>query len=592
MKHSHCARLFLCAATASIWASAANVNLAEANEATGETPEKPNIILIMPDDQGYGDLGVTGNPIVETPNIDALARRSASMTTFYVSPVCSPTRACLMTGRYNYRTGVVDTFKGRSMMQPEEITIAEVLKDAGYTTGIFGKWHLGDCYPMRPQDQGFDEALVHLGGGLAQPSEPIENRRRYTDPILFHNGTKIAAKGYCTDVYFEAASQFIDHAHSAGKPFFVYLPPNAPHGPFHDVPKELYDKYRQKDLSPVLLGNTRDADVVARVFAMIENIDRNIGQLITQLEANGLIQNTIVVFMVDNGPNTARFVGPFRGKKTEVHEGGIRSPFYAQWPARLKPGTTSDRVAAHIDVMPTLLDAAGVPLPSGLKLDGRSLLPLLEGRDVDWPDRTIFIQSHRGNIPVLYHHFAVRNQRWKLVRPTGFGREAPSETVPFELYDMTVDPKEQDNLAATKPVILETLKRAYAAQFSDVSTTRPDNFAPPRIIVGSNHEIRTVLTQQDWRVKDNTGWGRNGEWHLRFEGEHRYDIELLWPDAIDPAQIEVNIGNVQETLEVKSATRSALLRNVQIPEGDAELAARITQKGTALQPYQVVLIQK
>ncbi|HCK71663.1 MAG TPA: arylsulfatase, partial [Planctomycetaceae bacterium] len=184
--------------------------------------DRPNVILIITDDQGYGDFGATGNDIIETPNLDELASRSASMSTFYVSPVCSPTRACLMTGRYNYRTRCIDTFVGRSMMEPNEITIAEVLAANGYRNGLFGKWHLGDCYPMRPQDQGFHEVLMHKGGGLGQPSDPRENNRRYTDPILFHNGEQVNTKGYCTDVYFDAALSSIETEVSNGNSFFTY----------------------------------------------------------------------------------------------------------------------------------------------------------------------------------------------------------------------------------------------------------------------------------------------------------------------------------------------------------------------------------
>ncbi|MCB0855753.1 MAG: sulfatase-like hydrolase/transferase, partial [Bacteroidetes bacterium] len=208
----------------------------------------PNIILVITDDQGIGDLSIHGNPVIHTPNIDSMAARSASLTRFYVSPVCAPTRASIMTGRYNYRTRVVDTWIGRAMMDTEEVTVAELLKDAGYQTGIFGKWHLGDCYPMRPIDQGFDESLVIKGGGLAQPSEPYANNRQYTDPILFQNGEEMQTKGYCTDVYFDAALNFITQSHQKQKPFFAYIPTNAPHGPFHDVPEELKEKYLNMDL--------------------------------------------------------------------------------------------------------------------------------------------------------------------------------------------------------------------------------------------------------------------------------------------------------------------------------------------------------
>ncbi len=390
----------------------------------------PNIVIILTDDQGYGDLGVTGNPVLRTPNIDALSRRAASMTTFYVSPVCAPTRASLMTGRYNYRTRVVDTYMGRAMMEPDEVTVAEVLQEAGYATGIFGKWHLGDCYPMRPMDQGFEMSLVHRGGGIGQPSDPPGGEGRYTNATLFRNGRRVETDGYCTDVYFDAAIQWIEDAHRDERRSFTYIATNAPHGPFHDVPQDLYDQYRVMNLDNDqfpqreghALPDTADTDRRARIFAMITNIDENVGRLVARLGALGILDNTLIIFMVDNGPNGRRYVAGFRGMKGGVYEGGIRSPFFAHWPARLAAGRTSDRIAAHIDVMPTILDACGVEPPDGVRLDGRSLLPLLEGRQVAWPDRTIVIQTHRGDVPVRYHHCATRSQRWKLVHSSGFGR--------------------------------------------------------------------------------------------------------------------------------------------------------------------------
>ncbi|MCG8601533.1 MAG: arylsulfatase, partial [Verrucomicrobiales bacterium] len=417
----------------------------------------------MPDDMGYGDTGATGNSIIRTPNLDRLASESAELTNFYVSPVCSPTRACLMTGRYNFRTRCIDTFKGRSMMDPDEVTIAEALKEGGYATGIFGKWHRGDNYPMRPQDQGFDESLIHRGGGLAQPSEPIENERRYTDPILFRNGEEVQAEGYCTDIYFDEAIEFMDQSKKAGKPFFVYLPPNAPHGPYHDVPEDLLKHYQSVDLAPILEGkeSEKHKDTVARVFAMVENIDQNMGKLDAYLKESGQFENTIVMFFTDNGPNSMRYVGPFRGMKSHVHEGGIHTMFWARWPERLKAGAESDRIAAHIDILPTLLDAAEVSVPEGLKLDGRSVLPLLSGAGENWEDRYLFIQSHRGNEPVKFNHFAMRNQEWKLLRNTGFGSEVEVKESPFELYHIAEDPGETNNLADEKPEQVEKMKQEY-----------------------------------------------------------------------------------------------------------------------------------
>lgn len=547
------------------------------------TDDRPNIVLIMTDDQGYGDLSSMGNPVLDTPHIDSLAREGASMDTFYVSPVCSPTRASLMTGRYNYRTRLVDTFKGRSMMEPEEFTIAEALKEAGYKTGIFGKWHLGDNYPMRATDQGFDESLIHMGGGLGQPSEPRENQRRYTHAILFHNNEPIQTYGYCTDVYFDGALDFIDASIEADRPFFTYIATNAPHSPYHDVPDALYQKYKNKDLSPILLGNENDADTVARVFAMVENIDQNVGKLLAHLDRRQIGDNTIVIFMVDNGPNTRRYVVNSRGKKNEVHDGGIRSPFYVRWPAQLKAGTRSDRIAAHIDVMPTLLEAADASLPYDHPFDGRSILPLLKGETADWPDRSLVLQIHRGNEPIPLHHIAVREQRWKLVHPTGFGNEHMPPDVPLELYDMENDPGETNNLFEARPAIAQRLVQTYERWFEDVSSTRPDNYAPPRIILGTRHETRTTLSTQDRRETPD-----GGEWLLRFEGNRPYDVEFLWKEPVSNLELELSIGHVRKTLVVDSATDTARIQRVRIPSGNASLSTRVLKGNQRDAPYHIV----
>ncbi len=483
--------------------------------AAPETPERPNVILIMTDDQGYGDLGVTGNPVIRTPNLDAMASRSARMTTFYVSPVCAPTRASLMTGRYNYRTRVIDTYVGRAMMEPEAVTIAEILRDAGYSTGIFGKWHLGDAFPLRAIDQGFQEALVHRGGGIGQPSDPPGGEGKYTDAILFHNGEPIQTVGYVTDVIFDRALNWIEQQHDRGDSFFAYIATNAPHGPFHDVPEDLLAEYSRMDLSAAAFPQDRghplpedtDTDRLARIFAMITNIDDNLGELFERLDSLGLTDNTIVVFLVDNGPWGRRYVAGMRGQKSDVYEGGVRSPFFIQWPARLAAGRASDRVAAHIDVLPTLLDAAGLELPEGIGIDGRSFLPLLTGKTTDWPDRSIVIQAHRGDLPQRFHNFMVRNQRWKLAHPSGFGRESFDGDPVFELYDMEADPLELEDVADQEPEIVEELTAAYDTWFDEVGSTRPDNYLPPRIRIGTPHESPTILTRQDWRHTKGRPWG-------------------------------------------------------------------------------------
>lgn len=536
--------------------------------------DKPNIIIVMPDDMGYGDLGVTGNPVIRTPNLDRFAGESAELTDFYVSPVCSPTRACLLTGRYNYRTRVVDTFKGRSMMDPNEVTLAEALKAGGYTTGIFGKWHLGDNHPLRAHDQGFDEALIHRGGGLAQPSEPIANQRRYTDPMLFHNGKEVQADGYCTDVYFGAALDFIVEAADSKKPFLAYIAPNAPHGPYHDVPEDLLNYYKSIDLDPILLGDTseRHRDTVARVFAMVENIDQNMGRLDAFLEKQGLKENTIVLFFTDNGPNTKRYVGPFREKKSDVHEGGIRTCFYARWPGQFPAGHQNDRIAAHIDMMPTLLDAAGVAAPGGVKFDGRSVLSLLKGESTNWRARNLFIQTHRGDRPVAEHHVAIRSQEWKLVHPTGFGREAMPADIPFELYKIADDPGEKNNLAKKHPEVVAELRRAYAAWLKDVSSTRPDNFDPPRIDIGDDSEPAVDLSIQDWRVPaDSQGWGTGGEWWVHVRDEGPYDIEVRFDKAPGERDLAVTVGSKEFSVNLSEGSSTASMKDVRLPKGETTI---------------------
>jgi arylsulfatase A-like enzyme len=523
-----------------------------------QTSRLPNVILMMTDDQGIGDFGVMGNDLIETPNIDAMAANSGSLTKFYVSPVCSPTRASLMTGRYNQRTRCIDTWLGRSMMDADEFTIAEALRGAGYRTGIFGKWHLGDCYPMRPQDQGFEDVLIHRGGGLAQPSEPLENNQRYTDPILFDEvGEAIQTKGFCTDVYFDAAMEFIErHSksqirtqsanstdqptnRSTDQPFFIYLPTNAPHGPYHDVPEDLREHYMTKDLTALMATRPKNPaqleksqDQLARIAAMITNEDQNVGRLIEFLTSKGLLENTLIIRMNDNGPNSMRYVGNRRGMKTNIHEGGIRSPMWMHWPAKVKAGTTHDGLTAHIDVMPTILEATGTE-PGPNALDGRSFLPLLtKAGNTEWPaDRQLVIQSHRGTAAVPYHHFMIRQGDWKLLHASGFGVENFEGEPQFELYNLKADPTEQTNVASENPEIFARLKKAYDTWYADVSSTRPDNYAPPRPIIGSEHENPTILTRQDWL---GTTWKEDsqGHWIVDVAKPVTADIQVILHPSI------------------------------------------------------------
>ena len=571
----------------------------------GAPPEDgrpPNIVLVITDDQGYGDFGFAGNPLIRTPHLNRMAAGAARVEPFYVSPVCAPTRASLMTGRYNYRTRAIDTYLGRAMMEPEEVTLAELLRAGGYATGLFGKWHLGDTYPMRPQDQGFEEVLAHRGGGIGQPSDPPGGEGKYTDPVLFHNGERAPMEGYVTDVVFEAAMDWLEKEHETGRPFFAYVATNAPHGPFHDVPHDDYAYYKGLDLegdaypqhAGLDLGEESDSDRLARIFAMITNIDDNVGRLFARLDTLGLTENTLVLFMLDNGPNSRRFVAGMRGMKGEVYEGGIRSPLLAHWPARLRAGHVAGEVAAHIDVFPTLLDAAGLDVPDSLEIDGQSLLPLLEGEEASRPDRTIFIQAHRGNEPVRYHHFAARDRQWKLLHNSGFGNQNFEGEPAFELYDLEVDPLETRNVAAERPEVVEEMRARYDAWFDDVGATRPDNYAPPRIHVGTAHENPVVLTRQDWRYEgEEGGWERNAQGHWLLQAEAgRYDVRFRFDAEDAPGTARLDVGGAEREQELEPGAEAVTFTDVPLSPGDVRLDATLTHGDLTRGVHQVDVVRR
>jgi len=530
---------------------------------------RPNIVLIITDDQGYGDIGALGNTQLRTPNIDRLYRESVRMTQFYVSPVCAPTRASLMTGRYCYRTGVVDTYIGRAMMESSEVTIGELLRDAGYRTGIFGKWHLGDTYPLRAMDQGFQESLVHNGGGIGQPADPPHNS--YFDPVLRHNGVWIRAQGYTTDIYVDAAIDFIRE--NRNQPFFAYLATTAPHSPL-EIDESYVAPYRRMGLEE----NT------ARIYGMIENIDENVGRLMEALEEYGLVENTIFIFMTDNGPaGPPRYNAGLRGRKTSVWDGGTRVPFFVRWPARLAAGQDVDRIAAHIDILPTLLAACGVDVPEGLSIDGRNILPLLEGAAQEWPDRTLYLQIHRGNEPILYRNFAARNQRWKIVQPLQFGEGPIPENAPIYLFDMVQDPGESHNLAAEQPVILEEMKRGYENWFRDVSATR--GYHPVRILLGTPHENPVVLTPQDWRDADHYLPPAVGHYEVTVTEAAEYEFSLRFIPPEKPATVYLKIGDTETQMQVppkvnvRSAHYAWTTDPIFVPAGDTRVRAWVEEEG-------------
>ncbi len=484
LKHSvgQCTRLLAIAAFSLIATAFTFGQVAKAQPAS-----KPNIVLVITDDQGYGDLGFTGNPVIKTPHIDHLATESSQLTDYHVAPTCSPTRSALLTGHWTDRTGVWHTVNGRSMLRENEVTIGQLLKDHGYATGMFGKWHLGDNYPYRPEDRGFTEVYRHGGGGVGQTPDLWDNA--YFDGSYFHNGEVVPAKGFCTDVFFGQAQRFIREQAAAKKPFFAYIALNAPHGPLH-APQKYLDLYA--DQTPA----------IASFFGMITNIDDNVGATRALLGELGIAENTLFIFTTDNGTASGAnvFNAGMRGKKGSEYEGGHRVPLLAHWPAAgwTKPHV-SDTLTHAVDIVPTFLDIAGASTPAGLKFDGRSIRPLLDpAADASsWPhERMLVTDSQRVRDPIKWKQTAVMSGAWRLVN----GKE---------LYNIKTDPGQQQNTIADHPERAAKMRAFYDAWWAELEPT----FAQTtEIYLGHPDHPVVSLTGHDWIQKALPPWNQQ---HIR-----------------------------------------------------------------------------
>jgi arylsulfatase A-like enzyme len=415
---------------------------------------RPNIIFVLTDDQGYGDLSCHGNPILKTPNLDRLHDESVRFTDFHVSPTCSPTRSALLTGRHEFKNGVTHTILERERLTLKATTVAQVLKSAGYTTGIFGKWHLGDEPERWPDKRGFDEMFIHGCGGIGQTyagSCGDAPGNTYFDPTILHNGTFEKTKGYCTDVFFGQATRWIESVKGKDRPFFCYIPTNAPHAPLQVRPE---DEARYKD--KVKQPN------VAKFFGMIANIDDNVGRLLDKLKEWGLEKDTLVIFMNDNGGTAGVpiYNAGMRGQKVTPWLGGTRAASFWRWPTTLAPADC-DRLSAHIDFFPTLAEITGAKLSNDVKnqVEGRSLVSLLQNSKADWPDRTLF--THVGRWPKgakvddhKYDGCSVRTTRWHLV-------SAVKGKLKWELFDVNADPGEQTDIAEKHTDVIKKLDAEY-----------------------------------------------------------------------------------------------------------------------------------
>ena len=560
---------------------------------------KPNVVIVITDDQGYGDLSCHGNPVLKTPAIDKLHAESVRLTNYHVSPTCSPTRAAFLTGHWTNRTGVWHTIMGRSMIRENEVTMGQIFQDAGYATGMFGKWHLGDNYPYRPEDRGYTEVMRHGGGGVGQTPDLWDNA--YFDGSYFHNGKPTPVKGFCTDVWFDYAKRFIRTQKAAGKPFLAYVATNAPHGPMHS-PVEDSEPY------------TGEHNVnVANFFGMIANIDRNVGDLRAFLKAEGLEENTIFIFTTDNGTSSGDrvFNKGMRGKKGSEYDGGHRVPFFIHWP---KGGFDQphdvETLTAHVDVLPTLLDVCGLKSPANIKFDGMSIKSLLDESADTWPARMLITDSQRVKDPIKWRKSAVMSDRWRLIN----GKE---------LYDMDADPGQKKDVASGHPKVVEEMTEFYDAWWAEL---QPTFAADCPIYLGHPKENPARLTSHDWITSGSTPWnqsmvragqsGKNvtGFWYVTVWEAGEYDIALRrWPresgkairaelppgadvPGVKPyrARAGVGISAVEATISIadvvagKSVPSGAdeVVFRVKLPKGKSRLAARfIDQAGKEFGAY-------
>jgi arylsulfatase len=561
---------------------------------SAQSVNHPNVLLIITDDQGYGDLGINGNPHVKTHVIDNLSRESVRFNNFYVSPVSAPTRSSLLTGRYSLRTGVKDTYNGGAIMASEEITIAEMLKKSGYKTGVFGKWHLGDNYPTRPGDQGFDESVIHLSGGIGQVGDIttwFRGDSSYFDPVLWHNGKKESYKGYCSDIFAEQALSFIKKNKS--NPFFCYLAFNAPHTPLQ-VPDSYYQKYKNIDPSsgfedderPFSIMSEKEKEDARKVYAMVSNIDDNVGKLLKLLEKLKIAENTIVIFMTDNGPQQTRYVAGMRGLKGSVYQGGVRVPFYLRYPALFKKSKDVETTAAHIDVLPTLAELCNVEIDKSRKIDGISLLPAIKDKSAGYDERPLFFYWTRHS-PELYNNIALQKGALKLVGHADYN--APVEK--FELFNIKNDPYEQNNIILSDLSKANELKKELDNIFLELSTSE-NMINPPLIKVGTEHENPVILNRNDADGQRGI-WDQEevyGKWKVHITaGFYNINFKFIKPVPAN-GKLLVETGSfINQMINKTDNTDTIAMKNVYLPEMKCDLIPFYSVGSKRIFPFWVEL---
>lgn len=491
-------------------------SFAKASAAQAQAQEKLNVIFILTDDQGYGDLGCHGNPWIQTPNIDQLHSESVRFTDYHSGTTSAPTRSGIMTGHYGNTTGVWHTIQGRSILDLEETTLADAFKNTGYATAMFGKWHLGDNYPNRPQDRGFDQTFIHGGGGVGQTPDYWEND--YFDDTYLRNGVPEKTEGYCTDVWFSNAIDFIEQ--NKQNPFFCYISTNAPHSPYH-VADEFADPYKNNPNIPI-----------PSYYGMVTNLDMNVGILRNKLKDLGLDKNTVLIFMTDNGADgsisidqqgfiTKGYNAGMRGKKSQTYEGGHRVPLFISFPDN-KNGYDINDLTAYIDLMPTLVDMCNLKMPNKVKFDGVSLMPLIKGKKMT--SRYICLDTQREEYLEKYKSYCVMKDSWRLID----GKE---------LYDLTKDPEQRTNIAEKNPQLVKEMisqyelwwdrnkVRANDYQYIGIDTKKANVFT-----VHDAHTDGTLMPAWNQELVRSQTSSFEGYWMVNIPEDATYTIDLMrWP---------------------------------------------------------------
>ncbi|WP_319481328.1 arylsulfatase [uncultured Draconibacterium sp.] len=571
------------------------------------TNEKPNIIFIITDDQGMGDLGCTGNQYVKTPNIDKFYTDAVRFTNYHVGTTCAPTRSGIMSGRHCNRVNVYHTIAGRSILFEDEVILPQVLAQNGYVNAMYGKWHLGDNYPYRPEDRGFHEVVRHAAGGVGQGPDYWMND--YFDDTYWHNSVETKYEGYCTDIFFSQALDFIEE--NKDRPFFCYLSTNAPHSPYN-VPEEYYDMYHGKKEFEGL------DERLLRFYGMITNIDANFKKLEDKLDELELTDNTILIFTTDNGTSAgaSTYNAGLKGGKGSQYDGGHRVPLFIRWPnGKITGGKDIDKLAANYDLLPTFADLLGLDFNPVKPLDGKSLAPLMTKENPEWPNRILYIDTQREQNLIKYKKYSVMDDNWRLVDGD-------------QLYYVTKDIGQENNVIEQYPEVAARLSEGYERWWQSFLDEGVDE-KYAYIKVGTPHENPTKIMSHDLIIGAyKPVWHQNGAiegeqaagiWKIEFATEGKYAITLRrFPresghgiNATFPAQEErieldktapASVKNdfTEAHLYVAGQTKEAIIEEGQdevtfklhVPAGKYDMEARLVDAMKHVHPAYYVYIEK